>query len=462
MNQIGSSGSKNNNNAPAFAALAVAGHAAGKQVFFFAQSITTFLPSVAATLISKAHASDDRQVLQDAVGQAMTVAVVLGILVQVLALLNLDTLLGSVLSRDAPAYAFARPYLRVRCFAFLPILLAMVGFSAFRGILDSVTPVKITLLVAVVNAILAPLLIVTLRLGVTGSALASVVSETVGACVYLTLLCQRDLINPAQVLQAISNNGNNNVRKWWTKTRPLLQAGAAFQLKSLATNMAFVSIARIVHDLDDTGVAASANAMATQLYQLGSVALASASMVTQTLVPNEMVLHHHESPAVVIDEHGNEHTTYTFGGPRHARNIVNRLFAHGLLLGIATCFFQLVLLIPMMQQSTPSQEVRDASWIPCILASLGQIINGPVSIGEGIMIGTGAFLQLSLVTALSSLTCVVSLKLHLAKYGVNGVWIGFGVWNVLRLVGVYVHDRINGPLSPRKMAQAEAMKEKDQ
>jgi Na+-driven multidrug efflux pump len=389
----------------------------------------------------------------------------LGILVQVLAMLNLDTLLGSFVSRDAPAYAYARPYLRVRCFAFVPILLSMVGFSAFRGILDSVTPVKVTLLVAVVNAILAPVLIVTLRMGVAGSALASAVSETVGACVYLTLLCQRDLINPAQMLQAICSNGNNKVQKWWTKTRPLLQAGAAFQLKSLATNMAFVSIARVVQGLDDTGVAASANAMATQLFQLGSVALASASMVTQTLVPNEMVMHHHhhhKSSAVVeIDEHGNEQSCSTFGGPRNARNVVNRLFAWGLVLGFATCFVQLALLIPMMQHSTPLQDVRDASWIPCILASLGQIINGPVFIGEGIMIGTGAFLQLSFVTALSSLTCVVALKLHLAKYGVNGVWIGFGVWNVLRLVGVYVHDRINGPLSPRKMAQAEAMKEKE-
>jgi Na+-driven multidrug efflux pump len=178
-----------------------------------------------------------------------------------------------------------------------------------------------------------------------------------------------------------------------------------------------------------------------------------------------MVVHHHDykSSVAVVDENGKEQTctSSTFGGPRHARNIVNRLFAWGLVLDFATCFFQLALLIPMMQHSTPLQEVRDASWIPCILASLGQIINGPVFIGEGIMIGTGAFLQLSFVTALSSLTCVVALKLHLAKYGVNGVWIGFGVWNVLRLVGVYVHDRINGPLFPRTMAQAEA-REKEQ
>jgi Na+-driven multidrug efflux pump len=392
--------------------------------------------------------------------------VVLGTLVQVLAIFNLDTLLASVLSPDAPAYAFAKPYLLTRCYAFLPLLICMVAFSAFRGILDSVTPVKITLLVAGVNVLLSPLLIVTFRMGVAGSALASVVSETVGACVYLILLCQKDLINPVQMLQEMPSS-HGNVQKWWTQIKPLLQGGASLQLKSLATNMAFVSIARTVQGSDETGVSASAHAMATQLFQLGSVALASASMVTQTLVPNEMVVHHHHhhKSAVVSTgaQNGNpvQTSNSTFGGPRHARNIVNRLFAWGLILGFATCIFQLGLTWPMMHQSTPLHEVREASWMPCILASLGQIINGPVFIGEGIMIGTGSFLQLSIVTALSSFACVAALNLCLAKYGVNGVWLGFVLWNALRLVGVYIHDRINGPLAPRKIAQAEARGKED-
>ena len=35
----------------------------------------------------------------------------------------------------APAMDYARPYLIIRAFAFLPSLISVVGFSAFRGVL---------------------------------------------------------------------------------------------------------------------------------------------------------------------------------------------------------------------------------------------------------------------------------------------------------------------------------------
>ena len=34
---------------------------------------------------------------------------------------------------DAPARQFARPYLFIRGFAFLPSMFSLIGFSAFRG-----------------------------------------------------------------------------------------------------------------------------------------------------------------------------------------------------------------------------------------------------------------------------------------------------------------------------------------
>jgi hypothetical protein len=39
-----------------------------------------------------------------------------------------------VLKDGSPALQYARPYLFIRSFAFLPSLLSLIGFSAFRGV----------------------------------------------------------------------------------------------------------------------------------------------------------------------------------------------------------------------------------------------------------------------------------------------------------------------------------------
>ena len=67
--------------------------------------------------------------------------------------------MGGVLKDGAPARVFARPYLLVRGLAFLPSLVSLIGFSAFRGMMDTVTPLKISLFANILNAVLDPILI---------------------------------------------------------------------------------------------------------------------------------------------------------------------------------------------------------------------------------------------------------------------------------------------------------------
>lgn len=70
------------------------------------------------------------------------------------------------------------------------------------------------------------------------------------------------------------------------------------------------------------------------------------------------------------------------------------------------------------------------------------------------MIGTGSFLQLSLSTLVATIGCLWTLWFFPPKIGLAGVWLGFCVFNAIRLVGVYIHQRINGPLSPANMKRA--------
>ena len=141
--------------------LAVAGQAAANQVFNSAFWFTSFLPSVTATLVSKQHAAGDKQGTQDAICQALFIGFFIAMIGTPLMFFNPDRALSAVLSgkikgcrresillqsnprnahtssnlgtAGAPAMEYARPYFLIRSFAFLPSLISLVGFSAFRG-----------------------------------------------------------------------------------------------------------------------------------------------------------------------------------------------------------------------------------------------------------------------------------------------------------------------------------------
>ena len=411
-------------------ALAVAGQAAANQVFSSAFWFTSFLPSVTATLVAKQHAKGDKEATQDAICQALFVGFFIAIIGTPLMYFKSDAALSSVLQKTAPAMQYAKPYLLIRAFAFLPSLISLVGFSAFRGILDTKTPVKISAFANIFNALLDPILIFTLAMGVPGAALATLAAEMISAVIYLTLLSTRKLISWRKLFRPPS----------WASLEPLLKGGLALQLRNMALNLTFLAVARTTQTIDQSGVAAAAHAMAIQTFQIGGIVLLALSTIAQIMIPNAMI------------ERFDKKSDTTIGGLRYAKATSNRLMSWGFVLGCALGSLQ-ILLLPAMFKATPLQEVRDAAKLPAIIASILQIINGLVFIGEGIMIGTGSFLQLSLSTLIATAGCLWALWFFPPKVGLTGVWLGFAVFNMLRLVGVYIHQR-NGPLSWRKIEQS--------
>ncbi|GKY91730.1 hypothetical protein MPSEU_000144800 [Mayamaea pseudoterrestris] len=409
-------------------ALAVAGQAAANQVFSSVFWLTSFLPAVTATIISKQNAKGNQEGVQDAICQALLIGLIMAAISSTVLLLRPDAVLLSVLSADAPALKYARPYLLIRSFAFVPSLISLVGFSAFRGVLDTVTPVKISLMANLLNAVLDPIFIFTLQMGVPGAALATLAAEIVSAVTYLVVLHKRNMIQLGKIFKLPA----------WVQLQPLLKGGGALQLRNVALNLTFLAVARVVQSIDTSGVSAAAHAISIQTFQLGGIVLLALSTVAQTIVPNDLVSRY--------DKNQRKHV----GGVATAKATVNRLMSWGLLLGSILGCLQL-LLIPVIRQSTPLQEVRDAARIPCVLASVYQIMNGAVFIGEGVMVGCGSFMQLSLSTAIATSGCLWALKTFPPIYGLAGVWLGFGVFNFLRLMGVLINQLYFGPLAKRNI-----------
>ena len=271
----------------------------------------------------------------------------------------------------------------------------------------------------------------TLAMGVPGAALATLAAEIISAVFYIYLLRKRDLIRWRRLIRPPT----------WKSLEPLLKGGAALQLRNLSLNLTFLAVARVTQSIDQTGVAAAAHAMAIQTFQIGGIVLLALSTVAQIVVPNAMV------------ERYDAESKRTIGGLEYAKSLVNRLMSWGFILGSVLGTFQIALL-PVIRQATPLQEVRDAATMPAIIASLLQIINGLVFIGEGVMIGTGSFMQLSLSTLAATIGCLWALHVFPPVVGLTGVWLGFGVFNFIRLAGVWIHQTRNGPLSRRKMNQA--------
>ena len=131
--------------------------------------------------MSKANASGNQDEVQNAVSQALIVGFGISILGSILMLRFPEKVLSSVLKGEfitqllfrptrfshfvlpslgfhlaegAPALQYARPYLFIRSFAFLPSLISLIGFSAFRGMPYSIVSIPFDMLSSSTNAYL--------------------------------------------------------------------------------------------------------------------------------------------------------------------------------------------------------------------------------------------------------------------------------------------------------------------
>jgi len=242
-------------------ALALAGQSAANQACFTIFFMIAFLPNITAPLVAKAVASGNTEQAQDRVSESLWLCNVLGLMGTTLLFLFPQQVLSKlVLDVDSPAMAFAAPYLRWRALGMVPSLISATGSAAYRGMLNTVTPLKVSLVTNAMNLVLDPLCIFSTPVGFVGAAIATAISEGVGGLIYLNLLVRRKLI------------------KWskfsffrpppWSAIRPLLQGGAAMLIRQLAINIGFLVATKRAQMMDPSGVSGAAYGIVMQLYSV--------------------------------------------------------------------------------------------------------------------------------------------------------------------------------------------------
>ncbi|MEX1133465.1 MAG: MATE family efflux transporter [Acidimicrobiia bacterium] len=151
-----------------------------------------FLAYATTPLVAQALGRGDTIMARRWVGDALLLAVVLGVVAIVVIELLAPWIVGVMGATDevvGPALA----YLRIRVVAAPAVLIVIAGHGAFRGHQDTRTPLIVAAGVNGINLVLAPILIFAVDLGVEGAAIATLIAQVVGAVWFLRLIRQRRL-----------------------------------------------------------------------------------------------------------------------------------------------------------------------------------------------------------------------------------------------------------------------------
>ncbi len=364
--------------------------------FSFAFVLFNFLAYGTTPLVASALGRGDREAAGRVVVQALTLAAVFGLA----ALVVLEALAVPILRLLQAGDAILEPavrYLRIRALAAPALLVVTVGHGAFRGYLDTRTPLKVTLGLNAVNLVLDPLLIFGAGLGLDGAAIATAVAQWVGAGWFLALLLRRR-----------QRLGIHFQLPRIPELAPLLRVGWELVVRTLALLVAFTLATAMAARIGTETVAA--HQVVGQLWLFLALAVDALAIAAQATVARYL---------------GAGHVTA-------ARAAADRLLAWGIAAGVALGVLLLLLrgILPGLFTADPAVRALVAGVVPLLAAM--QPLGAAVFVWDGIFMGAARFRFLagsSLAAALASGAFLLAVPE--AGWGLAGVWWGI----VLLLVG---------------------------
>lgn len=334
--------------------------------------------------------------------QASWLALTTGVLLVVLAQVFAGPLTRALASDPEAAGAAAR-WLRIAVLGAPGLLLTAAGNGWMRGVQDTRRPLYFVLGANVLSAVLCPLLVYPLGWGLTGSAVANVVAQSVTGGLFLWAVVRERA--PLRPMPSII--GNQIVLG-----RDLLIRGAAFQACWLS---ATAVAARF-------GVAAlGAHQIALQLWFFAALALDAVAIAAQSLVGAALGA----------------------GDERAAREVARRVTLVG---GIAGLGFAVLAaagagVIPGLFTGDRAVHEQAAVVWPWFVAMLP--FAGVVYALDGVMIGAGdvGYLRsMTLVGALCGFLPLIWLA-YAFGWGLPGIWAGLAMFTLVRLVALVLRWR---------------------
>ena len=315
----------------------------------------------------------------------------------------LATPIARTLAGSSEVAAAAAGWLRIAALGIPGLLLATAGNGWLRGVQDTRRPMRFILGANLLSAVLVPVLVYGAGLGLTGSAIANTLAQSVSGGLFVrALLAERVPLAPHPGL----------IRAQLVVARDLVLRGAAFQA-------CFLSATAVAGRFG--GATLAAHQIAFQLWNLCALILDAVAIAAQSLVGAALG---------AADAAG-------------ARWLARRIGLIGLVSGAA---FALVLLagagpLPRLFSGDPqvyAQVQRAWPWFAGM-----QPLAGVVFALDGVLIGAGDVRYLRDLTVLAALGGFLPMVwlaygLHL---GLGGIWAGLTLFIGLRLVGMLARMR---------------------
>ena len=326
--------------------------------------------------------------------QSIFLAVVLGGLTTALGFLLAGPIVRLFGASEAVA-VYAEPFLQIRAFAAIPVLIGHVGQGWLRGMQDTRTPMLIVLSGLAINVVLNYVLIYPVGLGVEGSALATVIGQSGAAIAFVVVLARR-----------------MDMPRWrpnLTIAKELLRVGADLTIRTGALLAAMTIATAVAARMGEVELAAWQIAMQVFLLlalMLDSIAIAGQALVGRFLGASE---------------------------PGRAFEVGKRLIGLGVVLGFA------LLVTVAVGSRWAARLFTDDGRVVAMAASLllwvavVQPVSAVAFTFDGILIGAADTRFLAVAMVASSLVYVAGSFLALEwEAGVEGLAVATTVWLVLR------------------------------
>jgi putative MATE family efflux protein len=366
-------------------------------IFSMAFVVFNFLAYGTTPMVARAVGRNDREAAGRVVVQALVVAMLAGV-VAVLVLQAFAVPITAAMGARGELQAESLSYLRIRAFAGPAVLLITAGHGAFRGYLDTRTPLVVTIGLNLVNLVLDPLFIFGFGWGLEGAAIATLIAQWVGALWFVDLLLRRrrEALGVRLRFPAM------------TDLLPFLRVGGELIVRTFAL-IGTLTLA--------TAIATRVGMIAVAAHQVGSQLWLLLALVVDSLAV--------AAQAMVAKYRGS-------GYPLVSRAASNRLLAWGLGtgIGLSLLFWMLEPVLPRLFTDQPEVLATVREIYPFIVVM--QPLNALVFVWDGIFLGLEEFRFVAVQMVLSGLAASIVLMLVIPfDWGLQGVW-----WGIVSLMAV--------------------------
>ncbi|MFG3688767.1 MATE family efflux transporter [Micromonospora sp. NPDC047740] len=338
--------------------------------------------------------------------QASWLALSVGVLVALAMQVGGEWLARTLVGGPGEVADAAAGWLRVAALGAPGLLVAAAGNGWLRGIQDTRRPLLFVLAPNLLSALLCPLLVYPVGLGLVGSAVANAIAQTLsGGLFAAALVRERISLRPRLRL----------IRQQLVLSRDLLIRGVAFQASFLSATAVAARFG---------AAAVGAHQIAVQLWFFTALVLDALAIAAQALIGAALGA----------------------GDAAGARALARRIALLGGACGVA--FAVLIAagagLVPSWFSSDP--QVREQAMLAWPWFVALQPIGGVVFALDGVLIGAGdvRYLRnLTIVAALGGFLPAIWLAYGL-DLGLGGIWAGLMLFVVLRLVALLLRLRSGG------------------